>query len=72
MIVGMHHFSRATGCQLVAEGVETEAELMILRELEVPLGQGYLLGHPLPIGEGLASVAASRAPDRRGRRSGRT
>lgn len=72
MIVGMHHFSRATGCQLVAEGVETEAELMILRELEVPLGQGYLLGQPLPIGEGLASVAASRAPDRRGCRSGRT
>jgi EAL domain-containing protein (putative c-di-GMP-specific phosphodiesterase class I) len=31
---------------LVAEGVETSAELEILRELGVGFGQGYLLGRP--------------------------
>jgi EAL domain-containing protein (putative c-di-GMP-specific phosphodiesterase class I) len=34
------------GSQLVAEGVETEAELEALCGLGVPLGQGYLLGRP--------------------------
>jgi EAL domain-containing protein (putative c-di-GMP-specific phosphodiesterase class I)/cellulose synthase/poly-beta-1,6-N-acetylglucosamine synthase-like glycosyltransferase len=34
------------GSQLIAEGVETEAELEILADLGVRLGQGYLLGRP--------------------------
>ncbi len=33
---------------LLAEGVETAAELRELIALEVPLGQGYLLGKPAP------------------------
>ena len=51
MIVGLRHFALATGCQLIAEGVETEAELSVLRTLEIGLGQGYLLGRPLPLDE---------------------
>jgi EAL domain-containing protein (putative c-di-GMP-specific phosphodiesterase class I) len=51
MIVGLKHFAGATGCRLIAEGVETEAELGELRRLEVDLGQGYFLGLPLPINE---------------------
>ena len=27
MIVGLHHFALSTGCRLIAEGIETEAEL---------------------------------------------
>jgi PAS domain S-box-containing protein len=46
MIVGLRHFARATGCRLIAEGIETEDELAILRALNIRLGQGYLLGRP--------------------------
>ena len=44
MIVGLRHFARATGCRLIAEGIETDAELTALRALDIHLGQGYLLG----------------------------
>ena len=46
MIVGLRHFSRSTGCRLIAEGVETDREFAALRSLDVQLGQGYLLGRP--------------------------
>jgi diguanylate cyclase (GGDEF)-like protein len=36
------------GSKLVAEGVETEDDLRVLRDLGVPLAQGYLLGRPQP------------------------
>ena len=49
MIVGLRHFARATGCRLIAEGIETEDELAILQALNIRLGQGYLLGRPGPI-----------------------
>ena len=51
MIVALRHFARATGCLLVAEGIETDAELTALRALDIQLGQGYLLGRPLPVDE---------------------
>ncbi len=46
MIVGLHHFTRTTGCHLIAEGVESEGELAVLRAMGISLGQGYLLGRP--------------------------
>jgi len=49
MIVGLRHFARSVGCRLVAEGIETEAELAVLRSLEIELAQGFLLGRPLPV-----------------------
>jgi EAL domain-containing protein (putative c-di-GMP-specific phosphodiesterase class I)/CheY-like chemotaxis protein len=48
MIVGLRHFARSVGCRLIAEGIETEAELEVLRTLEIRLAQGFLLGRPLP------------------------
>jgi PAS domain S-box-containing protein len=51
MIVGLRHFARSTGCLLIAEGVETAAELSVLRTLEVDLAQGYVLGRPAPVDE---------------------
>ena len=39
-------FARDTGSAVVAEGVETEAELAVLRSLGIKAGQGYLLGRP--------------------------
>ncbi|MGD0863412.1 MAG: EAL domain-containing protein [Candidatus Limnocylindrales bacterium] len=49
MIAGLRHFARATGFRLIAEGIETDPELAILRALDVQLGQGFLLGRPLPV-----------------------
>lgn len=42
-------FAEETGSKIVAEGVETEAELAVLMELNGNNAQGYLLGHPVPI-----------------------
>lgn len=41
------HFSAETGSTLVAEGVETAAELATLKELGVNKAQGYFLGRPI-------------------------
>lgn len=40
---------RELGMELVAEGVETNAELVMLRQLGCDLFQGYLIGRPQPI-----------------------
>lgn len=40
---------RALGRPIVAEGVETEAQLVMLRDLGCDEVQGYLIGKPLPI-----------------------
>jgi EAL domain-containing protein (putative c-di-GMP-specific phosphodiesterase class I) len=55
MIVGLGHFAHVTGCRLIVEGIETETELAVLRSLTIELGQGYLLGRPLPIEEAVGS-----------------
>ena len=34
------------GTQLVAEGIETQDDLRVLRDLDIPYGQGWLLGRP--------------------------
>jgi EAL domain-containing protein (putative c-di-GMP-specific phosphodiesterase class I)/CheY-like chemotaxis protein len=42
-------FASEVGVGVVAEGVETEAQLETLRSLAVPYAQGFLLGRPGPI-----------------------
>jgi EAL domain-containing protein (putative c-di-GMP-specific phosphodiesterase class I) len=42
-------FADEVGMEVVAEGIETEAELETLRALGVGTGQGFLLGRPGPI-----------------------
>jgi PAS domain S-box-containing protein len=46
MIAGLSQFAARAGCEVIAEGIEDPAELQMLRELGVQLGQGYLLGRP--------------------------
>jgi PAS domain S-box-containing protein len=48
LVAGIRHFARATGCQLIAEGVETASELAALRRLDIRFAQGYLFGRPAP------------------------
>lgn len=42
-------FAGETGAQIIAEGVETEEELEVLRRLGVRHAQGYHLGRPAPL-----------------------
>lgn len=42
----MVQFARDTNAHVVAEGIETDAELQTLRQLGVEMGQGYFLGRP--------------------------
>lgn len=59
VVTGMVRFAESAGHMLLAEGVETGAELAALRRLGVRLGQGYLLGRPAPIGSATEGSAAS-------------
>jgi EAL domain-containing protein (putative c-di-GMP-specific phosphodiesterase class I)/putative methionine-R-sulfoxide reductase with GAF domain len=44
-------FAAESGAQVVAEGIEDEAQLRVLRELGVRYGQGWLLGRPVPLAD---------------------
>ena len=49
LIERLTSFAAEVGMEVVAEGIETEAELDILRALGVETGQGFLLGRPGPL-----------------------
>jgi len=42
----IQQLAEACGSLIIAEGIETEAELAVVRDLGVPFGQGYLIGRP--------------------------
>ncbi|MGD9696863.1 MAG: EAL domain-containing protein [Thermoleophilia bacterium] len=46
LVRSMVTLEKDLGAQIVAEGIESAEELRALRELGVPLGQGYLLARP--------------------------
>jgi EAL domain-containing protein (putative c-di-GMP-specific phosphodiesterase class I)/CheY-like chemotaxis protein len=50
LAAGLVYFAVRSGCRLIAEGVESEAEAGVLHQLGVEFAQGYLFGHPEPIG----------------------
>lgn len=59
LAAAMVFYARETGARVVAEGIETAAELDTLKLLGVHKGQGYLLGRP----GGVAALhAAAAAP----------
>ncbi|HEX7166136.1 MAG TPA: EAL domain-containing protein [Acidimicrobiales bacterium] len=49
LIAGLRHFAEKTGCHLIAEGIETDAERRTLEDLGVDYGQGFLLGMPAAV-----------------------
>jgi len=65
MIAGLAHFAGRTACIVIAEGIEDSAEREMLRELGVPLGQGYLFGRPEPLPAGIRQGKALRAATNR-------
>ncbi len=60
LAVALASFARATNSQIIAEGVETEAELEMLRTAGIENIQGYLLGRPMPLAD--AAALASQPP----------
>ncbi|MFD1732859.1 EAL domain-containing protein [Deinococcus malanensis] len=42
---------QALDAAVVAEGIETDTQLQVLRSLACPVGQGYFLGRPVPASE---------------------
>ncbi len=51
MVEMIRHMADGFGIMTIAEGVETPAELAVLRELKIPWVQGFLLAGPRPAGE---------------------
>jgi EAL domain-containing protein (putative c-di-GMP-specific phosphodiesterase class I) len=67
LVAALAGYSERVGCLLIAEGIETRAELALLEDLGVPLIQGYYLARPgapwpeVSAAPADASVAAPRA-----------
>ncbi len=61
LAIALASFARATNSQLIAEGVETDAELAMLRTAGIENIQGYLLGRPMPLADAV-ELASSPAP----------
>jgi diguanylate cyclase (GGDEF)-like protein len=47
IVEGLLRIAKGLGIRVVAEGIETQAQALLLRELGCTLGQGYLYSHPL-------------------------
>ena len=47
-VIGM---AKAIGCTVIAEAVESEHQLTVLRELDCPRAQGFLFSLPVPAEE---------------------
>ena len=62
LVAALTGYSKQVGSMLIAEGVETTAELRVLQEIGVPLVQGFRLSRP---GEPWPEVDAADAAGRR-------
>jgi EAL domain-containing protein (putative c-di-GMP-specific phosphodiesterase class I)/DNA-binding NarL/FixJ family response regulator len=49
LVGGLVTFAEETGARLVAEGVETAEEYLTVRELGIPLAQGFWIARPGPV-----------------------
>lgn len=63
LIKSMYEFSRISNTDIVAEGIETEAELLTLINMGIDYGQGYFIKKPvesdLQVSEGIVQLIRS-------------
>jgi EAL domain-containing protein (putative c-di-GMP-specific phosphodiesterase class I) len=59
LLRGIMEMSTHLGLDVVAEGIETEAERALLVELGCPTGQGFFFARPMPMVEALKLVGSS-------------
>ncbi len=55
----IQHIAESCGTHVIAEGVETEAELRVVKDIGIALGQGYFIARPSPTPPLLASAETS-------------
>ena len=58
LAVALSSFGEKIGVDIVAEGIETEADLDAVEEIGIPLAQGFHLGMPAPLEQALAAARA--------------
>ena len=58
LVRGITTLARDMNLKIVAEGIETECQHEILKNMEIELGQGFLFGRPRPVGTYAAQNAA--------------
>lgn len=61
VVQGTIGIAREFGIETIAEGVEDEATMEVLRELGVDYAQGFHLGRPAPLPHGAGASAGDRA-----------
>lgn len=61
IVKSLIHMGRLLGMKLIAEGIETDEELALLRKLGVQMGQGYLFSKAVPLAEFKQLAAQSRS-----------
>ncbi len=64
LIDALTGYAQRTGAEIVAEGIETEAELEVVRALEISYGQGYFIARPAPPWPRVHLPAAEQQPRR--------
>ncbi len=58
MVRAIHHIGKSMDIQTVAEFVESDDAIQVLRDIGVDYAQGYFIAKPLPVDEALAASAA--------------
>jgi diguanylate cyclase (GGDEF)-like protein len=59
------HVAKTCGCDIVIEGIETDAQREVVTGMGARLGQGFGLGRPLPAGDATALLLERIEPSRR-------
>jgi EAL domain-containing protein (putative c-di-GMP-specific phosphodiesterase class I) len=59
------NMAKGFGCKVVAEGIETAADLQVLQDIGCEYGQGYLLGRPMPKEDLIQRLSATTRDDRK-------
>lgn len=66
LVRAMHQIAETCGSQLIAEGIETEAEFTTIRDLGIRFAQGYFIARPAakPLAAPIASINQLRTSAR--------
>ncbi|MBB5884575.1 EAL domain-containing protein [Xanthomonas sp. LMG 8992] len=65
MLEGIVHLAHGLGMRVIAEGIETEEDLLRMRSIKCDVGQGYYFSRPLPVAEFLALTSSQNVFGRR-------
>ena len=61
LLLAIVQMARTLGIGVVAEGIETPDQLLLLQSIDCELGQGFLLGRPMPV-EAIAAFRRETPP----------